>query len=137
MKQSLHGTWELVSRKTVMPDDRRICPLGPDAQGYINDSPDGFMFVHISSQDRAPFQELDLFGGTPAEDSASMKRHVSDAGRVIHSGDEVAHHVTHCSFPNWTGTQQRRNIEKLDDQTLVLSAHGAQIQGHRVTARLE
>jgi len=132
----LTGTWSLRAWYNETADGRRIYPLGDDATGYISYSPDGFVFVHLMAADRSLYAVNDPFGGTAEEDTAAIKSQISYAGPYVFNGDQVIHHVTHSSCPNWVGTKQVRGVEFIGAD-LRLSAGGALFQGHQVTAYVD
>ncbi len=45
---SLNGTYNLVAWENRHESGKITYPLGPDAQGIITYSPDGYVFVHIT-----------------------------------------------------------------------------------------
>ncbi|MEM1130940.1 MAG: lipocalin-like domain-containing protein [Pseudomonadota bacterium] len=132
----LLGTWSLQSNYSETEDGQRFFPLGEDATGYISYSADGFVFVHLMAHGRRPFSRNDPFGGTEAEDSSAMKSHLSYAGTFEYNGAQVVHRVTHCSFPNWVGTEQVRQVALVDTR-LRLSVSGVLVDGKSVTAVLD
>ncbi|MGB0749551.1 MAG: lipocalin-like domain-containing protein [Magnetospiraceae bacterium] len=129
----LLGTWRLIRWYNVPADGTRIFPLGEDASGYISYSEDGFVFVHMSAANRALFAINDPFGGTPEEESAAAKSHISYAGPFAYRGDEVVHRVTQASCPNWVGSEQVRRV-RFEGDKLELSAVGVLFQGQVITA---
>ncbi|SLN33029.1 lipocalin-like domain-containing protein [Ruegeria meonggei] len=129
----LIGTWEMLDWYNQDETGQKHYPLGQNATGYISYSSDGHVFVHLMAADRQLYHINDPFGGSEAEDSAAMKSQISYAGRYRVSGDQVTHHVTHASCPNWVGTDQIRDI-RFDGPQMTLSAAGAVFQGERVTA---
>ncbi|AXI44972.1 hypothetical protein C1J03_02345 [Sulfitobacter sp. SK012] len=135
-KTPLIGTWSLLEWYNETEAGERIYPLGSNATGYISYTQDGFVFVHMMSQNRALFSVHDPFGGTIEEDSAAFKTQITYAGPYEYYGDQVRHQVTQASCPNWIGTEQVRQVEFLD-QRLRLSAAGASFQGQTVTAFVE
>lgn len=132
-RNRLVGTWNMVDWHNVDQDGNKFYPLGSDATGYISYSDDGHVFVHIMAAERQLYVVNDPFGGTPEEDAAAIKSQISYAGPYTYRDDEVIHHVTHSSCPNWVGTEQRRNV-RFDGDCLELSAPGALFQGRSVTA---
>jgi len=129
----LVGTWQMLDWYNLDENGQKHYPLGEHATGYINYSEDGFVFVHLMAADRKPFEVNDPFGGSEAEDSAAIKSQITYAGPYTVKGDEVIHHVTHASHPNWVGSDQIRKV-KFEGRELVLSASGAVFQGKLVTA---
>jgi len=129
----LVGTWQMLDWFNLDETGQKHYPLGENATGYISYSEDGFVFVHLMAADRVPFAVNDPFGGTVAEESAAIRSQITYAGPYTFKGDEVVHHVTHASHPNWVGSDQVRKVE-FEGGKLVLSASGAVFQGKLVTA---
>lgn len=71
---------------------------------------------------RTPYQEPDVFGGTPEERSEAISTYVGYAGRfeVVPDEDTVVHHIEVCSYPNWIGDAQVR-FAKLEGDQLTLT----------------
>ena len=136
LRDALLGTWSLLAWFNETSDGQRIYPLGKSATGYISYSQDGHVFVHMMASDRPAFATNDPFGGSETEDSAAFKSHITYAGRFDCAGDQVFHHVTQASCPNWIGSTQVRDVAFLDDR-LRLSAAGATFQGQSVTAHVD
>lgn len=135
MEEALLGTWRLGSWVHELANGQQLYPLGRDPIGYINYAPGGFVFVHIMAANRAPYAGGDPFNGSPEEDAAATKSHISYAGTFECRDGQVIHHVDIASFPSWAGTAQHRNA-RLDGDQLELSAEGLRLQGEDVTARL-
>jgi hypothetical protein len=134
-KHSLIGTYQLVSWENRAASGQTTHPLGPDAQGLINYSQDGYMFVQIMASHRRPHAVNELFAGDIDEIKRSAITHLSYCGRFELQGNEVIHHVQICSFPNWVNTEQRRAFNFNDGQ-LHLTAFGIQSGGETVDAHL-
>jgi len=93
------------------------------------------MFVHIMADHRRKHSVVDLFGGSDSEIIESATTHISYCGRYEVIGNEVVHHVSVSSFPNWAPSEQRRHWELRGDQ-LFLSAQGLQVGKEKVDAYL-
>lgn len=134
-KHSLIGTYQLVSWENHDASGLVTYPLGPNAQGLINYSQDGYMFVQIMASQRQPHAVIDLFDGDIDEIKHSATTHLSYCGRYELRGNEVIHHVKICSFPNWVNTEQRRAF-KFNNGQLLLTARGIQSGNKTVDAYL-
>lgn len=132
----LLGTWSLIAWFNETESGKKIYPLGEQASGYIHYAQDGFVFVHLSASNRRLYRAHDPFQGSPEEDAAAMKSHITYAGSYSYFGTHVVHHVTQSSCPNWVGTEQRREVSLSGDR-LRLSAAGAVFQGETVTAYVD
>jgi len=133
MSNPLLGTWQLVRWYNEAEDGTATEPFGAGPVGFISYTDDGHIFAHLAVAGRAPFTANDMSSGTPAEDSAAMKSYVSYAGTYEIDGDHVIHHVKISSFPNWTGTDQHRQI-RFEDGRLRLSAEPFLYEGRMITA---
>ena len=131
----LVGTYDLVSWENRHESGAITYPLGPDAIGAISYSPDGFVFVHIMANNRNKHSVDDLFGGTVSEIKDSATKHISYCGTYEIKENEVIHHVSVSSFPNWVSSEQRRNWE-FNNGNLLLSAQGLQVGNQKVGAYL-
>lgn len=140
MGHPLQGTWRLVRWYNEAADGTVTEPLGPNPVGFISYTEDGHIFAHLADPNRAAFADNDMASGAPGEYEAAMKSYVSYAGTYEIDGDVVVHHVTLASFPNWTGTDQKRRIH-FEDGRLRLSASfdydGAAIVAHAIWERPE
>jgi hypothetical protein len=72
-----------------------VYPLGERPVGYIFYNHDGYMSVEIMAEGRVPYQEPDVFGGTPQERSEAISTYLSYTGpfEVLPDRDTVIHHI--------------------------------------------
>ena len=134
--EDLVGTLRLRSWKNVGGDGSEVYPLGERPVGYIFYNHDGDMSVEIMAEDRVPYQEPDVFGGTPQERSEAISTYISYAGPFeVPDRDTVIHHIEVCSYPNWIGNAQVRFV-KLEGDLLVLSSKPMTFQGVTRSAEL-
>lgn len=134
----LLGTWELVRWYNEAEDGTVTEPFGPDPVGFISYSADGFIFAHLARRDRRAFAVNDMASGTSGEYRTAMRSHVSYAGRYEIDGDHVIHHVALASFPNWSGTNQKRRIQFEDGKVRLSAAFdydGKTIVAHAIWQR--
>lgn len=132
---SIVGTYDLVSWENRYESGAITYPLGPDAIGVISYSPDGFLFVHIMANNRNKHSLSDLFSGKNSEIKNSATTHISYCGTYEIKENEIIHHVSVSSFPNWVSSEQRRNWE-FKNGNLMLSAQGLQVGNEKVGAYL-
>ena len=111
MDQPLVGSWRLVSWENRAADGQVEYPMGPDALGYLMYAADGQFSVLLARAARKPFAVNDLLAGSAAEKAAAVDGFLAYAGRYTFGGDHVIHHVELSLFPNWTGTDQRRELQ--------------------------
>ena len=118
----LVGHWTLVSFEVVKGDEIEY-PWGRDVSGVLTYTEAGHMDVQIMQGDRPRFASDDVAGGTFAEMSAALVGYSAYFGTysVDESAGVVIHRVTGSLFPNWVGTEQRREIDLRGDR-LTLSS---------------
>ena len=132
----LVGHWSLVSFEAVTGGHREY-PFGRDALGQITYDAAGHVAVQIMQAGRRPFASGDQAAGTAEEVSAAFTGYVAYYGS--YSVDEragvVIHHLAASMFPNWVGSEQRREVLLEGDQ-LTLSTPPTLFQGRQRVLRL-
>jgi lipocalin-like protein len=122
LRAKLVGRWTLVSLEIVGDQDVEY-PMGRDVSGVIIYDDESHMAVQIMQANRPIFASGDPGTATLSELSAAVNGYVAYFG--TYSVDEdarvVTHHVTGSVFPNWVGTDQRREIV-LDGDRLTLDS---------------
>lgn len=131
----LIGTYKLVCWENRDLSGEVTSPFGSDAQGVISYSADGHVFVHLMANGRKLHKSAEVLGGDPEEIKNSAITHLSYFGTFEVEANEVVHSIEIASFPNWVETEQRREIEFIDDH-LCLTAHGVQVGDQKVSAHL-
>ena len=122
LRDQLIGAWKLVSYQEIPVDGSEpFEPLGPEPQGIIMYTPDGYMSAQLSKPGRANFASGDWFAGTPEDYQAEASSYIAYCG-PFHV-DEEQRSLTHSMFvslyPNWTGQTQPRRVS-IDGDTLHL-----------------
>lgn len=93
-------------------------PMGKGATGLLTYGPDGYMSVNIMAPDRPKFVSSDFIGGTAIEKAAAFETYIGYSGRyeVNEGGGFVTHELQTSSYPNWSGTIQKRFIDLTEDR---------------------
>lgn len=132
----LVGHWSLVSFETVS-GGRVEYPFGPGAVGEIRYDAAGHVAVQIMKTGRSLFASGDQAAGTVEEVSAAFTGYLAYYG--TYSVDErasvVTHHLAASMFPNWVGSEQRREVSFEGDR-LTLSTPPTLFQGKARVFRL-
>ena len=123
-------------RNDVFPAARSVSgseaeyPFGRDAIGQITYDAAGHMAVQIMKAGRPDFASVDSAVGTADEVSAAFHGYVAYYGsyRVDEGARVVTHRLTGSLFPNWIGSEQRREIV-LEGDCLTLSTPPMPFQG--------
>ncbi|KAH8691228.1 Lipocalin-like domain-containing protein [Talaromyces proteolyticus] len=138
VQEKLVGGWSLVSATAESSNSTTMrsilspssTPLwGTNPKGILLYTADNYMSVQVVECERdSTFSTNDPRGGTRDELAECMKRFTAYSGsfniRATDHGELLLeHHVEVCSFPNWTGSVQRRIME-LDGNLLLLRTEG-------------
>ncbi len=133
LREQLLGTWSLVSWTQVIGDVEEPGFLGRDAVGQIMFAPDGHMCFNAMGRNRVQFGSRDFRGGTPEEKTAAYDSYAGYCGRYEVNEQErsVVFRLELSSYPNYTGTTQKRFVEVTGNclrvSTPPISAGGRQI----------
>ena len=117
---ALVGSYRLASFRDIADDGEVREPLGPDAIGLIIYSAERCISAVLMRSDRPNFAEGDILGGSDAERIAAFGTVSAYAGRWTIEEAHVVHRLEAATFPNWTGTVQRRPYELEGDRLLLL-----------------
>lgn len=129
LREQLIGHWTLVSLAAVNGTDIEY-PMGQDIEGVITYDRKERMATQIMRHDRPRFASGDMERGTPGELSAALMGYTAYFGTysVDETADVVTHYVKGSLFPNWVGTEQRREIA-LDGGRLTLTSQPILFEG--------
>ena len=102
-------TWTLVS---VSADT-----FGSNPKGVLMFDASGRVFAQLMRPDLAKYASNNRNQGTPEEYKATVQGMISYFGTYSVSGTDLLIHIEGSSFPNWTGTDQKRtNITVTGDE---------------------
>ena len=117
LKEQIVGTWMLVSSDTVQSNGTRSPTFGPNPRGIaIFDSGGHYVFVFNNSS-LPKFAANNRTTGTAEENKAVVQGSLTHFGTysVNEADRSYTLHVESSSFPNWTGTEQKRSFTILGD----------------------
>jgi hypothetical protein len=121
---ALCGGWRLL-RWEVTTDGVPSLPFGPDAEGLLTYSADGWMQAAIAAAGRTPLSAATARVSADHEVAAAARSYFSYAGRWHLEEDAgrpvVVHEVVLALDPGFVGTTQRRVVDLVGGQ-LTLSA---------------
>jgi hypothetical protein len=116
-KDSLVGSWKLVSATYTTEKGEVKEQIGPNPVGFLTYTADGRMSVVMADSRRKP---LSMVIPPPAEEAtAALLTFFAYAGSYTFTGDQVTHHVEICSVQNFVNTDQVRSV-KLECDHLTL-----------------
>ena len=127
----------------VVQDDQRgpvTHPLGPDAQGLIMYTHDGYMSAQLMRRNRRAYDQPDTGGGTAEQAAAATAGYLAYSGPYIVDEDTaiVYHDVAVSLMPNWLGTVQLRHGALTGDRLTLITeapAGGAAVRSTLVWSR--
>ncbi len=126
LRDKIRGAWRLVSYAVQDDQDGPVNhPLGPDAQGLIIYTHDGYMSAQLMRRDRPEYDYSDTGGGTVEQAAAAAAGYLAYSGPYVVDEDTaiVHHEVVVSLLPNWLGTVQLRHSMLAGDRlTLVAEA---------------
>ncbi len=121
---SIAGTWVLTAADKLLPDGTRVSDYGPNPQGLLIFTADGYYSVQIYRAEQVKFASGDKLKGTPEEYKDAVLSSSVHFGR--YSVDVMKHTITFqvekSAFPNWNGTTQVRPYELKGDELSWKSA---------------
>lgn len=121
MNEKFFGTWELKKWTAEINNGAEIFPFGEDVVGRISYDNDSNVSVHIMKNNRPRFHSEDPLNATPDEMFTAFSEFISYCGtyEAYNNPDQVVHRIKISSFPNWTGHNQIRKFEFIDDKLIL------------------
>jgi len=121
--EHLLGSWMLISHEAARPDGSKAFPYGPSPQGIAIFDASGRFIITVMRSGRSKYA-----AALPSQGSAEENR-VTAEGTMTYFGtysvsdadSTIAIHIEASSFPNWNGTDQKRDFAISGDQ-LTLTA---------------
>src|SRR5437879_7032976 len=115
-ERALVGSYGLLSFQDIADDGEIREPLGLNPVGFIVYSAERCISAVIMRAGRPNFVDGDILGGSDAERVAAFGSASAYAGRWAIEDGQVVHRLEATTFPNWTGTEQRRTYELVGDR---------------------
>ena len=135
MKDALVGTWKLVSAKETSDGESRDL-FGRDPTGFLTYTNDDRMIGMISHGERKRLSIPDYVNAPPAERAEAFATFLAYAGTYKLEGSRLIHKVEASWLENSVGTEQIRDIVKLDGDHLLLRTPPFLMGGRMITAEL-
>jgi hypothetical protein len=99
--KDLVGSWTIVSAAASM--------YGPTPKGSLIFEANGRYSLQLMRSDLPKYASNNRTRGTSAEYQATVEGSISYFGTYSVSGTDLILHVEVSTFPNWNGTDQKRN----------------------------
>jgi hypothetical protein len=134
----LVGVWRLVSYRDEQEGGEDSFPFGPEPEGFLIYTPEGFVSAQLMKPGRFPFQSQDWHGGTPDEYRQAGSGYIAYCG--VYEVDEEKATVTHIPsvalLPNLILKGQQRSVTLNGDRLTLCAAGIPVMNGVPVTTRL-
>ena len=117
--KDLVGTWMPVSI-TAVQDGKTIEPYGPNPKVLLMFDDKGRYVSLIVRSDLPKFASGNRMTGTPEENKAVVQGTNAHFGTYVVEGDKLVLHIESATFPNSTGTEQRRPFTLNGDELKVI-----------------
>jgi hypothetical protein len=118
LKEQIVGSWTYASNETIRPDGSKVQTFGPNQSGLVIFGGDG-RYVSLVGRAGVPkFASNSRSSGTPEENKAAMQGSVATFGTYTINEPEhiLILNIEYSSFPNWTGTEQKRPFTLAGDE---------------------
>jgi hypothetical protein len=135
-KDTLAGTWMLISSKDVNKKGDVKDSYGENPTGFLTYTAEGRMTVIITNDGRKPLSVPDWISSPAEERAEAFATIIAYAGSYTFSGDKVIHHVEAASVQNFVNTDFVRFVTKVDRDRLILRVPPLLKGGERVRQEL-
>jgi hypothetical protein len=118
LKEQIVGSWTYALNETVRPDGSKSLTFGPNPSGLVIFGPDG-RYVSLVGRAGVPkFASNSRTAGTPDENKAAVQGSIATFGRYSINEAErtLTLNIEYSSYPNWTGTEQKRPFTIMGDE---------------------
>ena len=119
--KDLVGTWSNASNVNVRQDGSRVDIFGPKGTGLaIFDASGRFAIINVNPE-TPKFASNNRAQGTPEENKAAVLGGIALYGAYTVADKVITFKVEGSTYPNWTGTEQKRNLSAFTPDQLTWS----------------
>jgi hypothetical protein len=123
------GTWKQVTNINIAPDGRRSEPFGPNPNSIVTFDANG-RFVSVGTRADLPkFASNNRMQGTAEENKAIVQGSIAYFGTYSVVDKVIIQKVEASTWPNWTGTDQKRPIISFTADEMKVSVPAASVGG--------
>ena len=143
LKEQLVGTWTLLSWTRMVGGVEEPLSVGRDPIGQVMFGADGSLCFNVMRRERPPFTSAEFQAGTAEEKATAYDGYFGFCGRydVDERDQAIAIRVNLASYPNWTGTTQKRFVQvtgtRLQLSTPPISSRGKPVSNTVVWERMK
>jgi len=131
LKDQIVGTWLLVSAENVNANGSATSIFGPHGKGILIFQPNGRFAYVLVDPDVPKFSSNKRTVGTPAEFEAAYKGSLASSGTysVSESDRTFVFHMEYNTFPNFSGSDQKRIVNSITADELEFVSETPPIGG--------
>jgi Lipocalin-like domain len=123
------GTWKQVTNINIAPDGRRTEPFGPNPNAIITFDANGRFVTVTTRPDLPKFASNNRMQGTAEENKAMVQGRIAYSGTYSVVDKVIVEKVEGSTWPNWTGTEQKRPIISLTGDEMKVTVPAASLGG--------
>jgi hypothetical protein len=123
------GTWKQVTNINIAPDGRRSEPFGPNPNAIITFDANGRFVTVTTRPDLPKFASNNRMQGTAEENKAMVQGGIAYFGTYSVVDKVIVEKVEGSTWPNWTGTEQKRPIISLTGDEMKVTVPAASLGG--------
>lgn len=135
----LVGVWRLLSYTNKREGHNDTFPFGPEPEGFLIYTPDGFVSAQLMRPDRPLFASHDWRGGTADEYQQAGRGYIAYCG--VYEVDEeksiVAHIPSVALVPNLIVKGQLRSVTLIADRMVLTTEGNPDAAEAAIVSRLE
>jgi hypothetical protein len=127
--KDLVGTWKSVSTIVTGPDGRKSEPFGPNPNSVLVFDANGRFVLVNTRPDLPKFASNNRMQGTAEENKAIVQGSIAYFGTYSVVDKVITLKLEASTWPNWTGTDQKRPIISFMGDDMKLSTPAASVGG--------
>jgi hypothetical protein len=114
--QDLVGAWTSVSNINIRQDGSKVPVFGPNGKGMAIFESNGRFTIVNMNPDVPKFASNNRAQGTAAENKAAVEGGIALFGTYSVADKILTLKIEGSTYPNWTGTEQKRNLVLSGDE---------------------
>jgi hypothetical protein len=127
LKDQIVGTWVMVSNITTRADGTKVDTFGPNPKGIAVFESNGRMITVVTRSDLPKFASNNRATGSADENKAAVQGTIAYYGTysIDEAQKSLSIQIESATYPNWSGTTQKRTIVLSGDELTQLNPGGS------------
>jgi lipocalin-like protein len=123
--KDLVGSWSMLSNETTRPDGTKVATWGANPKGNLILESNGRFSIVVTRADLPKFSSNNRLQGTPDENKTVVHGSIAYFGTYLVTDKVITLKVEASTFPNWTGSEQKRPLTITGDEMKWTVAAGS------------